>query len=162
MSGCAIGKDGRLLDAAKIVFYHNADDNTPISGPSTMIGPVTAHLILGPPTHKLAGSHQPQYILHPSTKLWDPNNVESAKSASKHKAADKPTVHCVARKIAVSSDSDKENADPDVNDEDYPPLVEVQDSDNKCDHEDGGDMEIDANADTEINANDTDTEHQRC
>ena len=87
MSDCAIGKDGQLLDASEIVFYHDPDDDTPISGPPASKGLVTVRL--GPPAQILAGSRCPQRMLHPSTKVHDPNNVESARSAGKRKVADK-------------------------------------------------------------------------
>jgi hypothetical protein len=150
MSSCALGKDGQLLDASEIVFYHDADDDVPISGPSTSKGSMTARL--GPPAQIIAGSRRPQRTLRPSTKVRDPNNVESARSAGKRKAADKPTVRRVTRKIALS-DSDKENDNLDVGDDDYPPLVEVDDSDDECEqpHDDhvGGDTDIDTGDDAD-------------
>ena len=72
MSGCAIGPDGTLLDASNIVWYHNADDDTPISAP-----PASApRSDLGPPVSKIAGSRRPQRTLRLSTKAHNPNSAE--------------------------------------------------------------------------------------
>ena len=101
MSGCAVGPDGTLLDAANIVFYHDANDDTQISAPhASALCSDLGHLI-----HKIVGSHHPQCTLCPLTKAWDPNNTVSIKC----KMADKPLVCRVAQKFTVSSNSDKEN-----------------------------------------------------
>jgi hypothetical protein len=150
MSGCALGPDGKLLDTADIVFYHDADDDTPIPAPaSASKGPVTAtRSVLGSPICKTAGSRRPQRTLRPSTKVRDPNNAESTRSAVKCMFADQSTVQRVARKVVVSSDSDKENDRPGVtnnaDDDEYPPLLEVEDSDDEYEphHKADGDTEI--------------------
>jgi len=120
------------------VFYYNPDEDSPTSGPTALKGFVTA--CLGPPAQILAGSCGSQCILHPSTKVCDSNNVESARLAGKHKVANKPSVWHVACKINLSN-SDKENTNPDVNDE-YSLLVE--DLDDECEQpdDDGGNMDI--------------------
>ena len=121
------------------MFYHDPDNDVPISGPTASKGFVTA--CLGPLIQILASSCHSQCMLHPSTKVCDPNNVESARSAGKHKVANKPSVQCVAHKIDFS-DSDKENANPDVN-EKYPPLVEHLDDECEQPDDDRGDTDID-------------------
>jgi hypothetical protein len=37
MSNCALGPDGELKDASKIIWYHDADDDTPIIPPPAIL-----------------------------------------------------------------------------------------------------------------------------
>ena len=70
MSGCAVGPDGKLLDAKYITFYKDADSSEPIgvATPST----TTA----GPdPT---AGARRSGRAIHPSNKIIDPDNTEAS------------------------------------------------------------------------------------
>ena len=117
MSGCAVGHDGQLLDASKILFYNDVDDVAPISGPSTSTHTSTAlHPIFTglAPAIKIAGARRTNRISRPSTKARDPDNAEASVLPVKRQSRDKQITRRIARKTITdtTSDSDKENTDP--------------------------------------------------
>lgn len=63
---CALGPDGKLLHESEIVFYHDRDDDIPISGISTGSTP----------------SQRPRRHPIPSAKLVDKNNAATPELTS--------------------------------------------------------------------------------
>ncbi|KAF8868531.1 hypothetical protein BD779DRAFT_1415765, partial [Infundibulicybe gibba] len=86
--GCAVGPDGKLLDASEIQFFNDADDITPISGPATVPTPSTipgVHPFFtrgSSPARLVAGIRRTARIPRPSAKATDPNNMESVTTRS--------------------------------------------------------------------------------
>jgi hypothetical protein len=93
-SQCAVGPDGELLDASKIDWYHDPDDDCPLPSVSSAV-PVTPgssavtssdpkiHPFFqskGLPAAIVAGSRRSTRAIRPSTRLIDPNNVEATTS----------------------------------------------------------------------------------
>lgn len=91
--GCAVGPDGELLPAEKILFYNDPDDDTPIGptpGPSTQSSSSTvknAFDLLGKPVDKPATrkkAPKPALVVGGARRTGrprmprpeDPNNVE--------------------------------------------------------------------------------------
>jgi hypothetical protein len=156
MSGCAVGKDGNLLDESEIQFFHDVDDEAPISGPSTSSldsrplhplfkGPTSNHA----PAPIVAGSRRTARVSRPSTKARDPNNavLTTATTSAKRKSSGRH----VLRKIVSDSESDtghnsesrdttamSEQGDDcglaatgDETDGEYPPLVDHDDEEDE-------------------------------
>jgi hypothetical protein len=70
MSGCARAANGDLLDASEIVWYHDADDNIPMSGPRPAATPT-------------AFSTRPTRTRMPSSKLTGDNSEAPALASHK-------------------------------------------------------------------------------
>ena len=99
MSGCAVGPDGKLLDAADIVWFEDADSSEPInsattpSGPSSMTAsnPPTAipPLNHGEPesTVVAAGARRSGRATRPSVRIADPDNAEASAFVAMHQRA---------------------------------------------------------------------------
>lgn len=91
MSGCAVGADGKLLDAKDIQWFEDADSSEPINLattstkadlPSTTIHPFFRG---GPaPAAIVAGARRSGRATRPSNKLVDPDNAEASSSRVKH------------------------------------------------------------------------------
>ena len=90
MSDCAVGPDGKLLDASEIVWFNDPDDDAPLSTPKGLGN--------RSPSPKIAGSRRPQRAVRPSAKASDPNNAESTK-APKRKPEDAQDARRVSRKV---------------------------------------------------------------
>ena len=136
MPGCAVGSDGSLLDESKIDFFHDADDDIPISGPSrtlsaasslssvtSSVGTLDKLLSTREPATKVAGIRHTTRTTRPSAKVRDPENAEAI--GQKRKTDNIIKTRCVTRKVVDDSDSDhasNRSSSP-------PPLKEVSDSD---------------------------------
>jgi hypothetical protein len=126
MSGCAVGKDGALLDADQIDFYNDPDDVVPISGPSRPLiaasswssisstTPSTLNTFFNStrvPAVKLAGARCSQRVSRPSAKVLNPNNMVSRK----RQAADDPNRTASSRRRVLSPATTSDH-DTDVDD----------------------------------------------
>ena len=91
MSGCAVGADGRLLDAEDIQWFEDAESSEPINLattstkaalPSTTIHPIFRG---GPaPAAVVARARRSGRATRPSNKIIDPDNAEASSSRVKH------------------------------------------------------------------------------
>ena len=113
---CALGPDGRLLDASEIVWVHDPDDpisNEPIREadrrdvednlPSSSS---TIHRFFrgGPsPATMVAGSRRSKRVPHPSKRILDPDNSE------RPDVSKRPRPSSSRQKNIVESDSDESN-----------------------------------------------------
>lgn len=68
MSGCAVGPDGKLLDAKDIQWFEDADSSEPINHAATSLSTATAN---SPATIRRSGR-----ATRPSNKITDPDNAE--------------------------------------------------------------------------------------
>lgn len=132
MSGCAVGSDGQLLDASKIQFFNDVDDDNPISGPSN---PAPTSLPIHPlfsrtvPTRLVAGSRRTTRVSRPSAKVRDADNA--APSIRKRKASQDCNTRPKVRQATILDGADLES-DEDDNEEPPEPL-DVEDSDDEGD-----------------------------
>ena len=121
MTDCAVGPDGSLLDADKIVWYNDADSSEPI---------VTTN----PPIMVEAVSRRSGRAIRPSNKLIDPNNVEVATWKPRYKRKASHTVaadRCINRKVTIgSSDGSDGSEESNCNLEvaDHPATLEAGDT----------------------------------
>lgn len=125
--GCALDKDGELMDASNITFYNDPDDDTPISGPpgSTTTSTRNMHPFFSgahSPAVVVAGSRRSARVPRPSTRVMDPDNAEAntstavtAKRLQKRKVDDAPSGRHVARRMIAESDSDLEEGNTNDN-----------------------------------------------
>ncbi|KAJ6505291.1 hypothetical protein C8R45DRAFT_776468, partial [Mycena sanguinolenta] len=76
--GCAQNSDGSLRNASEIQFYHDVDDEHPISGPqSASSRPLAPIFTRGKPVGMVAGSRRSTRASRPSARVMDPDNAES-------------------------------------------------------------------------------------
>ena len=61
---CAVAEDGSLLDASKIIFYNDPDDDNPL--PNTVSEPIST-------TSRRSGR-----VTRPSARIMDPDNLEAS------------------------------------------------------------------------------------
>jgi hypothetical protein len=105
---CALSADGSLLDASDIIFYNDPDDTLPLSWSSAAAG--TVHPLfagMSSPSIMVADSHHSSQVLHPSTCLMNPDNVESILACKRAAPSSVSTEPCQMRcKIADSGDKD--------------------------------------------------------
>ncbi|KAJ7220391.1 hypothetical protein C8J57DRAFT_1018668, partial [Mycena rebaudengoi] len=88
--GCAQDADGSLLDASKITWYNDADDDHPVAGLSSGKAPSTtplAPIFTGLALCKVAGARhssprRSSRTFHPSAHAADPDNAEGVTNAS--------------------------------------------------------------------------------
>ena len=117
-NGCALGSDGKLLDASEIVWHYDADDDEPMASataPST-----------GQPQPGHSATTLDLFVrrsgraARPSTKLIDPDNA----MALKHKASDNPNPNpsCRPRQASPEHGEDKVT-DPDITEPDASPAT---------------------------------------
>ncbi|KAF7333887.1 hypothetical protein MSAN_02401300 [Mycena sanguinolenta] len=109
--GCAQNADGSLRNASELPWFNDADDERPISGPSSS-GASTATIPVYPlftknvrPLDKVAGvrrsspTRRSSRHSKPSARASDPNNAEATSSISKRKAS--PAARQPAKKAQV-------------------------------------------------------------
>jgi hypothetical protein len=118
---CALSADGSLLDASDIIFYNDPDDTLPL--PRSLAPTVEVHPFFAgasSPSRMVAGSRRSLRVARPSTRLTDPDNVETILA---RKRAAPMSVSTESRrmrpKITDSGDediiSDDETQDDDAN-----------------------------------------------
>ena len=133
MSDCAIGPDGKLLDAKNIEWYEDVDSSEPIkqaatpSSTTTASSSATIHPIFrgGPaPAVVVAGTRRSGHAIRPSNRITDPDNAEASSSNTTHKrkaSGGTAASRRVNRKVTINSD-DEGSTDSNEND-DYEPDV---------------------------------------
>lgn len=138
MSNCALGADGKLLDASEIQFFNDVDDDVPISGPSNP-PPIPIHPLFSraSPVQKVAGSRRTARVSRPSAKVIDPNNAETISRKRKAESID-VNPRPITRPTILDGDdiSDDDDDNP-------PPLA----SDNASDDETTDEVDHDIHAD---------------
>ena len=120
---CAVGPDGRLLDALQINWYNDPDDNEPMA-PATSsstaqhqcqvsVTMLNSFVTKGPPA-----AHWSTHAPCPSTKAIDPNNVMALKRKPSNTAIGKcPCCPCLVSLEGLDHDED-EATDPNPTDTD--------------------------------------------
>ena len=147
MSDCAVGPDGKLLDAKDIEWYEDVDSSelinkatTPSSitttNSSTAIHPFFSG---GPaPTVVVAGAHRSRHTTHPSNRITSPDNAKASSSATMHKRKASSNMRAGRRincKVAVNDEGSTDGSKID----DYEPNVAehpATTSDNEADEAD--------------------------
>lgn len=96
MSGCAVGSDGKLLDAADIVWFEDVDSSEPINSTTTPSGPssITASnspaaippLNRGEPESAVVapGARRSGRATRPSIRIADPDNAAASAFVATH------------------------------------------------------------------------------
>jgi hypothetical protein len=113
---CALGPDGKLLDASEIVWVNDPDDPMPIApiqqaGVDTTALPpkssVTHPFFRGdpPPVVMIAGSRRSARVPQPSKRALDPDNVERPDVSKRSRP------RASRQKNVVESDSDEHDED---------------------------------------------------
>lgn len=95
MSGCAVGPDGKLLDAKDIKWYEDADSSEPINHtttPSVSVTTANSSNTIHPffrgdpaPAVVATGSRRSGRAIRPSNRIIDPDNSEALSFAAVHK-----------------------------------------------------------------------------
>src|ERR1700685_1168477 len=115
MSDCAVGPDGKLLDAKDIEWYEDADSSEPINQVTTPSVTTTSssaafHPFLrgGPaPAVVVAGARRSGRATRPSNRITDPDNAEALSSATTHKRKASGSMAAgrrINRKVAVNDE----------------------------------------------------------
>lgn len=110
-NGCAVGPDSKLLDASKIVWFHDADDDRPMA-PATTSSTVQpqpglsattldSFVTKGPPP-----ARRSTHAARPSTKVIDPDNAMATKRKSSNALSPKPS----RRLRQASTEPEEDNA----------------------------------------------------
>ena len=130
---CAVGPDGQLLDASKITWYNDPDDDIPMA-------PMTATLpsmVQGPSVTTLdsfvtkvaPAAHRSACAPRPSAKVIDPDNAMTLKCKASNTGSTNPS----RRRCQASPESESEEAtepDPTPTDtEDEPDPTDIEDDD---------------------------------
>jgi hypothetical protein len=114
---CAVAADGSLLDASEIVFYNDADDDTPLPNSNSGMTSTRLRPFLqgGPaPSKIVAGSRRSTRVPRPSARITDPNNLETLTSTVTRKRSATVTTpaegswHAVRRAKLTGSDDESE------------------------------------------------------
>jgi len=130
MSGCAVASDGSLLSPSKIVFYNDADDITPISGPSLMAPTAPSasasmntssattldnYFVTRQPVVELGGLRRTTRLPKPSARVRDAvDALGDSATLGKRKANNTQVHRRVVRKTTPDSDdSDREDSGSD-------------------------------------------------
>jgi hypothetical protein len=89
---CAIGSDGELLDASRIVWYNDADDDEPMVPAMTLLTAQhqVSTMMLDSFITKVP-PHQSTHTPHPSAKTIDPDNVIALKHKPSNTTSTKPS-----------------------------------------------------------------------
>ena len=93
MSDCAVGPDGKLLDAKDIEWYEDADSSEPINQATTpSVTTANSSAAIHPffhggpaPAVVVAGARRSGRVTRPSNRITDPDNAEALSSATTHK-----------------------------------------------------------------------------
>ena len=89
MSDCAVGSDGKLLDAKGIEWYEDVDSSEPINQATTSSSITTAiHPFFrdgSAPAVVVAGARRSGRATRPSNRITDPDNADRSSSTTTHK-----------------------------------------------------------------------------
>jgi hypothetical protein len=110
MSGCAVGPDGKLLDAQDIQWYDDADSSEPINH-MVQPTPPTTTAITDVPDARRSGR-----TIRPSNRMIDPNNAEASTATTPHKRKASGTVAAgrrVNRKVVIDTDESSNASESD-------------------------------------------------
>lgn len=122
MSGCAVGQDGKLLEATEIEWFNDPDDAIPLSKPLTAasshssmqsMAPATLDSFFsrsGSPAVKIAGARRSQRVPRPSAKAAESSN----RPGLKRKATDNQNQRSTTRRRVTSSGSDTSDKDTEL------------------------------------------------
>ena len=133
---CAVGPDGQLLDASKITWYNDPDDDTPMAPtttlPSTVQGRPSVTTLDSFVTKVAPATRRSARAPRPSTKLIDPDNVMTLK----RKASDTGTNPSRRHRQASPEYEEEEATEPDPTPTDTEGEPDPIDSDIEDDDED--------------------------
>jgi hypothetical protein len=118
-NGCALGSDGKLLDASEIIWHYDTDNDEPMASVTTSS--------TGQPQPGLSATtldsfmHQSGCAAYPSTKLIDPDNT----MAIKRKTSDASNLNLSHWLCQASPEHGKDKViDPDITEPDTSPATE--------------------------------------
>lgn len=122
LDNCAIGPDGELLDASKIVWFNDPDDDQPMASATTsstaqhQLSTVTldSFVTKGPPAARRSNR-----AVRPSTKLVDPDNAMALKRKPSNTSLVKPSC-----RLRQASPEPEEATEPDSTDTEDNDLVD--------------------------------------
>ena len=115
MSDCAVGPDGKLLDAKDIEWYEDADSSEPINQATTpSVTTASSSAAIHPffrggpaPAVVVAGARRSGHATRPSNRITDPDNAEALSSTTTHKckaSGGMAAGHCINGKVAVNDE----------------------------------------------------------
>ncbi|KAJ6457663.1 hypothetical protein C8R45DRAFT_943118 [Mycena sanguinolenta] len=125
---CAVGPDGQLLPASKIVFYNDLDDADPL--------PPTSSAEAAAPTQITQYFRRSERPRKQSSRLTDPNNAEIHKRKAGDTDEGRPSVR--SRRSSPTPPPMDEDEDAD---DDMPGLDPLGDSEDEEDDNDEHDMD---------------------
>jgi hypothetical protein len=122
MSDCAVGPDGKLLDAKDIEWYEDADSSEPINQATTPSVTTTSSSAAfhpffrgGPaPAVVVAGARRSGRATRPSNRITDPDNAEALSSATTHKRKASGSMAAgrrINRKVAVNDEGSADSGE---------------------------------------------------
>jgi len=135
MSDCAVGPDGKLLNAKDIEWYEDIDSSELIkqaatpSSTTTASSSATIHPIFRgglAPAVVVAGARRSGRAIRPSNRITDPDNAETLSSNITHKrkaSGGTAASRRVNRKVTINSD-DEGSTDGNENDDYEPDFAE--------------------------------------
>ena len=124
---CAVGPNGKLLDASQIIWFNNLDNHEPMAPATTSLmaqcqvstTTLNSFITKVPPTMQRSTCAP-----RPSTKAIDPNNIMALKCKPSNPSTEKPSCHpCYtsldhaedkATEPDLSNTKDNEPIDPDA------------------------------------------------
>jgi hypothetical protein len=130
MSDCAVGPDGKLLDAKDIDWYEDADASEPINQATTpSVTTTSSSAAIHPffrgvlaPAVVVAGARRSGRATRPSNRITDPDNAEALSSATTHKrkaSSGMAASRRINRKVAVDDEGSTDSGEID----DYEPDI---------------------------------------
>jgi hypothetical protein len=144
---CALGPDGKLLDASEIVWVNDPDDLMPVASIQQAVVDATAlppkssgtHPFFRgpPPAVMVAGSRRSGRVSRPSKRALDPDNIERPNVSKRPRPSHQKNV--------VDSELDSDEHDQDC-------------IDNDNDADGGIETEVDSDHDSEVVNTDLDSE----
>ena len=132
---CAVGPDGQLLDASKITWYNDPDDDMPMALtttlPSTVQGWPSVTTLNSFVTKVTPTTRRSARAPRPSTKLIDPDNVMTLKCKACDTASTNPSrCHCQASPGYEEEEATEPDLTPtDIEDEPDPTDSDIEDND---------------------------------
>lgn len=119
---CAVGPDGKLLDASEIVWVHDPDDDEPMAPAvrsSTVARQLSATTLDSFVTKVPSAARRSTRAARPSAKMIDPDNAMALKRKPSNDAIGNPS----RRARRASPEHEEEATEPDPTDtEDEDPL----------------------------------------